>query len=74
MENEDATIEELIEKSSLGTAGARQLRARTSRSQADAVRRIACLRNQMAHGSQQAAAEAAGALHDLLNELGYNRG
>lgn len=41
---QDAEFDELIEKSSLGTAGARQLRARTPQSDAEVVRQIISLR------------------------------
>lgn len=42
-------IEELVERSSLGTTGARSLRARTPRQQAALLREVAELRNDMAH-------------------------
>lgn len=72
MDERDEEFEELIERSSLGTPGARQLRRRTSRSQVDAVRRIVQLRNQMVHSSGPEAAAAAEALVQLLRELGYH--
>ncbi len=72
METEDAVFDELIEKSSLGTPGARQLRARTPQSDADVVRQIINLRNAMAHGNEQEAAAAANALLKLLRGLGYD--
>jgi hypothetical protein len=72
MEERDEAFEELIERSSLGAPGARQLRRRTSRSQVDAVRRIVDLRNRMFHGRGSEASQAAGALIRLFRELGYH--
>lgn len=71
MEKEDAAFDEMIEKSSLGTPGARQLRARTSESHVDVVRRIIELRNTMAHGNHDESAAAANTLLELLADLGY---
>jgi hypothetical protein len=71
VETEDAVFDELIEKSSLGTAGARQLRARTPQSQADVVRQIINLRNAMAHGNDHETARATNMLVQLLDGLGY---
>jgi len=71
--NHDDDIEELIERSSLGSAAARQLRRRTAPVQVAAVRRIADLRNRMVHPSRPGeAADAAAALVHLLQELGYH--
>lgn len=72
MGEHDEAFEDLIERSSLGTPGARQLRRRTSRSQIDAVRRIVELRNQMFHSSGSQSVQAADALIRLLRELGYH--
>lgn len=72
MEEEDAVFDEMIEKSSLGTPGARQLRARTSESHADVVRQIMKLRNAMAHGNDADTATATNKLLQLLGGLGYN--
>ncbi len=58
MDERDEAFEELIERSSLGTPGARQQRRRTPRSQVDAVRRIVDLRNRMFHCATTAAATA----------------
>jgi hypothetical protein len=69
MDERDEVFENLIERSSLGTSGARQLRRRTPRSQVDAVRRIVDLRNQMVHSSDGQAAQA---LIQLLRDLGYH--
>ncbi len=72
MESDDAAFDDLIEKSSLGTPGARQLRARTSESHADAVRQIIKLRNVMAHGSRDEIVGAANTLLQLFGDLGYD--
>lgn len=72
METEDAVFDDLIEKSSLGTTGARKLRARTPQSQARVVRQIINLRNAMAHGNDHETAAAAKALLQLLGGLGYD--
>jgi hypothetical protein len=72
MDERDEAFEELIERSSLGTPGARKLRQRTSRSQVDTVRRIVDLRNQMFHSSGPRATQAASALIRLFRELGYH--
>ena len=56
MEKDDAAFDEMIEKSSLGTPGARQLRARTSESHIHVVRQIIELRNTMAHGNHDESA------------------
>jgi hypothetical protein len=71
VETDDAAFNELIEKSSLGTPGARQLRARTPQSDADVVRQIINLRNAMAHGNDHETAAAANTLLQLLGDLGY---
>ena len=71
MGERDGEFEELIERSSLGTPGARQLRRRTPRPQVDAVRRIAELRNRMMHGDARESAEATADLVQLLRDLGY---
>ncbi|WP_433458512.1 hypothetical protein [Micromonospora sp. CA-248212] len=66
-------FEQLLENSSLGTAGARRLRRRTSTRHLAAVRRIQQLRNQMAHSpSVEAARAAATELVEFLRELGYH--
>src|SRR5579859_4420526 len=72
MGSDDAAFDELIEKSSLGTPGARQLRARTSESHAGVVRQIIRLRNVMAHGSRDETVSAANALLQLFRDLGYD--
>lgn len=72
MGSDDAAFDELIEKSSLGTPGARQLRARTSESHADVVRQIIKLRNVMAHGSRNETVGAANKLLQLFGDLGYD--
>jgi hypothetical protein len=72
MGSDDAAFDELIEKSSLGTPGARQLRARTSESHADVVRQIIKLRNVMAHGSRDETVGAANTLLQLFGDLGYD--
>ncbi|KWX05879.1 hypothetical protein TH66_00715 [Carbonactinospora thermoautotrophica] len=70
--HDDAWFDALIERSSLGTAGARRLRERTPRAQADAVRQIIDLRNRMVHSlTDKSAAEAAMSLIQLLRDLGY---
>ena len=72
MESDDAAFDELIEKSSLGTPGARRLRARTSKSHAAVVRQIIKLRNVMAHGSRDEIVGAANTLLQLFGDLGYD--
>lgn len=67
----DEEFDELLEQSSLGSPGARQLRARASRDQVALTRRIADLRNRMVHGDQEQARTAAAALLQLLREHNY---
>ncbi|GAA0811953.1 hypothetical protein [Spirilliplanes yamanashiensis] len=65
-------IDQLLERSSLGTPGAQRLRRRTPAVQVAAARRIAHLRNSIVHprGDHDVAAAAA-ELVDLLVKLGY---
>lgn len=74
MSSQDEDFESLLEQSSLGTEGARQLRQRTPLSRARTVRRIAELRNRIANhvGEQTEAVQAAGELLQLLQSLGYS--
>ncbi|MDG4751611.1 hypothetical protein O7630_11730 [Micromonospora sp. WMMD718] len=65
-------FEELLEQSSLGSRGARQLRARVPHDQVVLTRRIADLRNQMAHGDALGTSAAAAELISYLTELGYH--
>ena len=67
----DEGFDELLEQSSLGSPGARQLRARVSRDQVALTRRIADLRNRMVHGDQAKARAAAAELRQLLREHNY---
>ena len=75
MDEHDADLErvnQLLERSSLGTPGAQQLRRRTPPEQVAAVRRIAQLRNRIVHAQDgDAAAAAATELAGFLTELGY---
>jgi tetratricopeptide (TPR) repeat protein len=70
MGNEE--FEELLEQSSLGSRGARQLRARVPHDQVVLTRRIADLRNQMVHGDAPGNSAAAAELISYLTELGYH--
>lgn len=77
--DEDAErFEHLLERSSLGSTGARELRRRTPRAHVEVARRIYQLRNRMMHGqglegeALQDRIEAAVELIDLLTELGYH--
>lgn len=71
-ERDDEEFEQLLERSSLGTAGARQLRRRTPRAQAQAVQRIIDLRNRIEHAPDRKDRMAAVVeLSALLADLGY---
>ncbi len=71
--NDDAAFEELIERSSLGTPGARRLRRRTPPARAAAVRTIGQLQHRMTHpGYPGEGAEAAAHLARLYSDLGYD--
>jgi hypothetical protein len=71
-------FEQLLERSSLGSPGARELRRRTPRAHVEVARRIYQLRSRMMHGqglegeALQDRVEAAVELIDLLTELGYH--
>jgi hypothetical protein len=68
----DKEFDELLEQSSLGSPGARQLRARVSRDQVALTRRIADLRNQMMHAADWSVrARARDMLIQLLREHSY---
>src|SRR5262249_54943914 len=67
----DEEVEDLIERSSLGNLGAQRLRGRTPSSQVEAVRRIADLRNQMAHSGPEQSVTAARTLVQRRLDLGY---
>jgi WhiB family redox-sensing transcriptional regulator len=71
MKERDEEFEKLIERSSLGTSGARQLRGRTPSSQVEIVRRIVDLRNRMVHSGASESTQAATALIQFLRDLGY---
>lgn len=76
MDERDADMErfdQLLERSSLGTTGARRLRRRTPALQVAAVRRIAQLRNRIVHSlDEHDIAAVATELVDYLIELGYH--
>jgi hypothetical protein len=70
---DDAHIDELIKRSSLGAPGARELRERTSRAQTEVVHQIIELRARMARPKDSGdAVDAARSLAQLLRRLGYN--
>ncbi|WP_330440477.1 hypothetical protein OHB44_09830 [Micromonospora sp. NBC_00821] len=65
-------FEQLLQRSSLGTPGARRLRQRTPAAHVEAVRRIYQLRSRMVHSSSSKDSTAAAIeLIDYLTELGY---
>jgi len=70
----DDDFEALLERSSLGTPGAQNLRRRTPHSQVESIRRIAELRNTMVHAASASSERraAATALASLLENLGYH--
>ncbi|SNY72903.1 hypothetical protein [Paractinoplanes atraurantiacus] len=76
MDEHDADTErfdQLLERSSLGTPGARRLRRRSRPAQVAAARRIAQLRNRIVHArGENDPAAAAAELLDYLIELGYH--
>ena len=61
----DEPIENLIERSSLGSEGARQLRRRTTTEHAETIQRLVSLRNAAAHGDTEAALQLAAWLEQL---------
>ena len=61
----DEPIENLIERSSLGSEGARQLRRRTTTEHAETIQRLVSLRNAAAHGDTEAAPQLAACLEQL---------
>ncbi|MEU5553624.1 hypothetical protein ABZ738_28025 [Micromonospora sp. NPDC047793] len=65
-------FEELLQRSSLGTPGARQLRQRTDAAHIEAVRRIYQLRSRMVHSSSKDSTAAAIELVEYLTKLGYH--
>lgn len=65
-------IERLLQQSSLGAPGARQLRRRTPGAHVEAARQIYRLRSRMVHSGGSDAVSAAAALIDHLTELGYH--
>ncbi|MEU5949583.1 hypothetical protein ABZ793_29050 [Micromonospora sp. NPDC047465] len=66
-------FEQLLQRSSLGTPGARRLRQRTPAAHVEAVRRIYQLRNRMVHPSSPKDGTAAAIeLIEYLTDLGYH--
>jgi CRP-like cAMP-binding protein len=69
MNERDEEVEDLIERSSLGSLGAQRLRGRTLSFQVGAVRRIADLRSQMAHSGPEQSVTAARTLVGEISVL-----
>jgi CRP/FNR family cyclic AMP-dependent transcriptional regulator len=67
----DDDFDALIERSSLGSQAARELRARTPREQIQLVQQIITLRNLVAHGDEIDAQAAAVELLQVLSTHGY---
>lgn len=65
-------FEQLLQRSSLGTPGARRLRQRTPAAHVEAVRRIYQLRSRMVHSPSKDATAAAIELIEYLTDLGYH--
>ncbi|MEE1782671.1 hypothetical protein PUR71_07005 [Streptomyces sp. SP17BM10] len=70
--DDDQDFDALLERSSLGSPGARRLRASTSASRAAAVRRIVELRSILTHADDTAAKQAMAELSEALHGIGHS--